>query len=261
MKRLIHETFAPGTPEERLVRLVRASPRCEPEPFAKPRVLARVMLAQSRKRGVWPRSLASILVFGGTAMAAAAVGNQIWIAHQVAQAVPEISGPTEQPAPPPRAAEATTVPAPSVAQVVPAPALDGPSHQAPSARPSVANGAHRVGGEPSRLRLAPKGPGVAGAKGVRISEADREDPAQVLEAIRSLRTDGNAVLASVFLDEYLMDHPRGILAEDALALSIEAANARRDRRSAGDYAERYLRQYPAGRFRPLAEDALGRRGQ
>jgi outer membrane protein assembly factor BamD (BamD/ComL family) len=83
----------------------------------------------------------------------------------------------------------------------------------------------------------------------------------VLEAIRSLRANGNAALAAVYLDEYMREHPRGILVEDALALSIEAASARRDRRSAGDYAERYLRQYPAGRFRALAEDALGRPGQ
>jgi outer membrane protein assembly factor BamD (BamD/ComL family) len=92
-------------------------------------------------------------------------------------------------------------------------------------------------------------------------DKEGEDPAQVLEAIRSLRATGNAWRASVLLDDYLREHPRGILTEDALALAIEAADARHDRGTAAEYAERYIRQYPSGRFRPLADEALRRRGQ
>jgi outer membrane protein assembly factor BamD (BamD/ComL family) len=95
-------------------------------------------------------------------------------------------------------------------------------------------------------------------KAVRRPDNESEDPAQVLEAIRLLRARGNAWRASVLLDDYLKEHPRGILTEDALALAIEAADARHDRTAAAEYAERYIRQYPSGRYRPLADEALRR---
>ncbi len=63
--------------------------------------------------------------------------------------------------------------------------------------------------------------------------------------------------AHQLLDQYLRTNPRGALAEDALALSIEAAAARKDPRAA-DYARRYLARYPNGRFRKVAERALAR---
>jgi len=47
------------------------------------------------------------------------------------------------------------------------------------------------------------------------------------------------------------------LVEDALALSIEAAAARKDPRAA-EYARRYLARYPSGRFRGMAERVLAR---
>ena len=56
---------------------------------------------------------------------------------------------------------------------------------------------------------------------------------------------------------YLRSNPRGALAEDALALSIEAAMARKDPRAA-DYARRYLARYPEGRFRSLAQRVAAR---
>jgi hypothetical protein len=84
-----------------------------------------------------------------------------------------------------------------------------------------------------------------------------EDPSQVAEAVRALRKQGDAVRAQALLDRYLRANPHGALAEDALALSIEAAAARKDPRAA-DYARRYLARYPNGRFRSMAERALSR---
>jgi type IV secretory pathway VirB10-like protein len=84
-----------------------------------------------------------------------------------------------------------------------------------------------------------------------------EDPSQVAEAVRALRKQGDAARAQQLLDQYLRTNPRGALAEDALALSIEAAAARKDPRAA-DYARRYLARYPNGRFRSVAERALAR---
>lgn len=84
-----------------------------------------------------------------------------------------------------------------------------------------------------------------------------EDPSQVAEAVRALRKQGDAARAQALLDQYLRANPRGALAEDALALSIEAAAARKDPRAA-DYARRYLARYPNGRFRGVAERTLSR---
>jgi hypothetical protein len=84
-----------------------------------------------------------------------------------------------------------------------------------------------------------------------------EDPSQVAEAVRALRKQGDPLRAQQLLDHYLRANPRGALAEDALALSIEAAAARKDPRAV-DYARRYLARYPQGRFRSLAERVVSR---
>jgi hypothetical protein len=99
-------------------------------------------------------------------------------------------------------------------------------------------------------------------KAERASERQRErgrageDPSQVAEAVRALRKQGDPARAQALLERYLRENPRGALAEDALALAIEAAAARKDPRAA-DYARRYLARYPGGRFRSLAERTLG----
>jgi hypothetical protein len=85
---------------------------------------------------------------------------------------------------------------------------------------------------------------------------DREDAAQVVEAIRALRSEGDGVRSGALLAEYLRAHPRGVLAEDALALSIEAAAARHDNASAAEFGRRYLAQFSMGRFRAVAVRAL-----
>ena len=72
--------------------------------------------------------------------------------------------------------------------------------------------------------------------------------------MRALRVERNPVRARGLLARYLADHPNGNLAEEALALSIEAALAHGD----GDVAalaDRYLRLYPRGSFRELATQA------
>jgi hypothetical protein len=84
-----------------------------------------------------------------------------------------------------------------------------------------------------------------------------EDPALVVAAIQALRQDGEPARAARLLAVYLRTHPRGALAEEAVALSIEAADARHSP-AATAFAQRYLKEYPHGRFRPAAERALAR---
>jgi hypothetical protein len=66
--------------------------------------------------------------------------------------------------------------------------------------------------------------------------------------------DHDPARARGLLDRYLERRPNGALAEEALALTIEAALAHRD----GDAAALgtlYLRRYPSGPFRALALQA------
>jgi outer membrane protein assembly factor BamD (BamD/ComL family) len=73
----------------------------------------------------------------------------------------------------------------------------------------------------------------------------------VTEAIRALRTDHDTARAEHLLDEYLMRHPHGLLSEDALALSIEAAATEHDPRAIAN-ARRYLASFPHGKYRAFA---------
>jgi hypothetical protein len=84
-----------------------------------------------------------------------------------------------------------------------------------------------------------------------------EDPSLVVSALQALRQDHDPQRAGRLLGSYLRTYPRGALAEEAAALSIEAADARHSP-SATTFAERYLKEYPHGRFRPAAERVLAR---
>ena len=76
----------------------------------------------------------------------------------------------------------------------------------------------------------------------------------MLEGMRALRLDQDPVRARALLARYLDRHPNGALAEEALALSIEAAMAHHDADAAA-LAVHYFRRYPAGPFCALAREA------
>ncbi len=134
--------------------------------------------------------------------------------------------------------------------LAPAAVVVPPSAQAPGALSHVAVPVVEAPVEPSRVVELPS------AKRLDKPQPG-EDPSQVAEAVRALRKQGDAARAQALLDQYLRTNPHGALAEDALALSIEAAAARKDPRAA-DYARRYLARYPNGRFKGVAERALAR---
>jgi hypothetical protein len=82
-----------------------------------------------------------------------------------------------------------------------------------------------------------------------------EDTSAVSAAMRALRVERNPARARGLLARYLSEHPNGNLAEEALAMSIEAAIAHHDA-DVADLANRYLRTYPQGSFQTLARQAL-----
>jgi hypothetical protein len=81
---------------------------------------------------------------------------------------------------------------------------------------------------------------------------------QVLDAMVALRRDHDAARAQDLLARYLAGHPRGALREEAMVLSIEAADARDDQSGVERLVKQYRASYPAGRFRPYVEDQLKR---
>jgi hypothetical protein len=87
-------------------------------------------------------------------------------------------------------------------------------------------------------------------------EIDPEAPDAflVIAAIQTLRHDGNATKADSLLVRYLQLHPNGALAEEALALRIEAL-AHDDDARAATIASRYLEQFPRGRYAEAARRA------
>lgn len=202
-----------------LTELVANTPRHEPNPFAKRLVQSRLTRElEGGPRRVWPRpAWFGLAALFFAATATAAVGYSFFAA------------------PPPTPAVAPPLPAaPSPRQRVVAPA--GPE-QAPAALPMPS-------GDKSSERRAEK-------------PRAGEDPSQVAEAVRALRKQGDPARAQALLDQYLRQNPHGALAEDALALSIEAAAARKDPRAV-ELARRYLARYPSGRFRSMAERVLAR---
>lgn len=218
MKRLVDEAEpALGA----LTELVASARRHEPNPFAKRFVqsrLTRQLAGGPRRVSVRPVWLGLAALF--VAASATAAGISLFSAPASSLAVPAYpsAAPFEAPA---RAVERSAPPQRDLLEPEPA-----------------------VSAEKSPERRADK-------------PRAGEDPSQVAEAVRALRKQGDPARAQQLLARYLRENPRGALAEDALALSIEAAAARKDPRAA-DYARRYLARYPQGRFRSLAERVAAR---
>jgi cytoskeletal protein RodZ len=105
----------------------------------------------------------------------------------------------------------------------------------------VPSSAHRVA-----TRVRPNEPAVA-------PSVNASDIARVHEAAKALRADGDPERALRLLQA--SESVGGPLAEEALALRIEAASASQDPR-AQSLAQSYLSRYPAGRYRELARRTL-----
>jgi hypothetical protein len=189
-------------------------------------------------------AVAACVLLGGAAIVSAAIGR--W-PDWATRAYERVAGPrTAAPATArvrahaPRQIEAPRAAAPPVAPEVPWPQLPIERDvEMPAARRAV-----RTTQSPARAQRPVAAPAPAAG----------EDTSAVAAAMRALRVERNPVRARGLLARYLADHPKGNLAEEALALSIEAALAHHD----GDVAalaDRYLRLYPRGSFQPLARQA------
>ncbi|MGD0676868.1 MAG: hypothetical protein ABSC94_15755 [Polyangiaceae bacterium] len=247
MKRLIDEVFDEDSREQKLADLVRAVPgRRIASAEERQRILYRVNAEARRESSTsfriwWPaaghRTLrptvgAAVLLLSGVVAAASAIGHSIM---------------AKSPPPP---SVSTPAAAPTASQAAPERRPSGHVLSIPDDGVESSSTASPTAEAPSKhVKLTPRGA---------HRSADGEDASEVLDAIRALRSSGDAVRAGVLLGDYLRMHPRGVLAEDALALSLEAAVARHDQRSAAQLGQRYLAQFPNGRYRPFVTETLSK---
>jgi hypothetical protein len=195
----------------------------------------------------------AVVLFGFAAVVSAALGHwPDWMARAYERVVGE--PPAARRAASARARVARRAPAAPAERATPTedaePAVDAPA--AIAAPASTATPAERrpsrdvVAAPPRARRPAAAPPQPAG-----------EDTSTVAAAMRALRVDKDPVRARGLLSRYVAEHPNGALAEEALAMSIEAAIAHHDA-DVSALAGRYLRLYPHGSFERLAREALAR---
>ena len=157
---------------------------------------------------------------------------------------------------------AAPAPAPTDHRGAPLTGAAGPARSPSNAEAAPANppspvaipAAHPPARPPLRPRLESARPGPAAA----VDDGDLDAPTALINAaLSALRKDADPERARLLCDDYLRQNPDGPVAEDALALSIEAAAAQQDPEAAA-IARRYLARYPTGRYRAAADAALAR---
>lgn len=133
-----------------------------------------------------------------------------------------------------------------------------PARRAALAAPAAAPPMLEAAPLPASLPTPVKSPSAASAPAPR-TVPPLSDVARVHEAAKALRHDADPERALQLLER--SGAPvTGPLAEEALALRIEASVARGDGRQA-KLAAAYLAQYPKGRYRDLAKRALSGSGR
>jgi hypothetical protein len=236
MKRLIDESGLDST-DELLANLFRTAAPFQPDPFRKRRVLVNLSRIDSQRAPrFWLRPVVvAALLVSGTATAA--------LGHRYVAQGGNLLG--------------LTAPSPSLAQSgqsAPKPIKHRPVARQGTSSDAQADDSAAV--EPPAATVeAPSAPHVAPRGASRARPESSEDATHVAEAIQALRTERDPSRARELLNDYLKTHPNGVLSEDALALSIEAASAQHDPRAA-DYARRYLAKFPRGKYRDLANRAI-----
>jgi hypothetical protein len=250
-----------------LVGLVRSTGPYRSPPGRKQRVLLSIGRSNGPRRAplvLRPAIVAGVLI-GCGAFASAAIGP--WRGW-VGRAYERLASSSEPVAIAPEHARRHRVAAgQAVAVAASPPAVAAPPAESPSPDFGLRSGGAAASREPAApMHVHHAAPPSSVREGARREigrhDVGKQEPAldrdreeqetqSVLAGMRALRVDHDPVRARGLLATYLEHHPNGALAEEALALTIEAAVANHD----GDAAAlgaRYLRRYPAGPFRALA---------
>ena len=239
-QRLVEQrNLLPDSAEATVVALLQSQRPYRMPPGRRYRVDA--LLARRSRRRWTPSFLRPAVIVGLCACGAAFAGTRLfgwplWISGRGARGTARVLA--VPPARPARDRPKVALRAPADVNETTSPQAAAPS--APKPARSIARAVRRR--DPARVNIV----GTSGDSG-----------AQVLAAVRALRQAHDPVRARSLLAGYLRDHPHGTLAQEALALSIEAAVVNRDADAAA-LASSYLRTYPDGAFRAQAQRVLAR---
>jgi hypothetical protein len=233
------------------IRLLESAPRADSSPLRKQRVWAALMQAPPRRARPVFRALVGtgsllLVLVGATAIASAARGH--WPAWAVSAFGRLLPGGGHASTSLVAAAPESEAAPPSIHSREPSNWKSAPTASAPAALAPAA---------PAPTAAANPFPHIAGANGHRPNGARSsagDDSRSVVAAIRALRKDRDPARARTLSRDYLTAHPRGALAQEALAISIEAAMVQRDP-EADALGRRYLQRYPGGAFSALARRA------
>lgn len=237
------------------VDLLRDVPAHRLKPGERQRVLLGLGRARVVARRPWAVRLAATLavLVAATAIARAGLGHfPRWLTELSRRARPTPQAdvrPTSRVSHHRELATAGTTGAPQIE--APAPAVP-PALVVPVAPPAPVALVPRP--TPPRSTRPTTNAKQAAWRSTKPAERGDGDAGLVVQAMRALRRDDDPALARALATTYLERHPFGALAEEALALSIEAAVAQHEPDASG-LAARYLRQYPDGPFRGLARRA------
>jgi hypothetical protein len=231
-----------------LERLCQSQPPSEPDLAMQARVLER--LERPRRQALRLRLAfvaLCVLLFAATASALWSTARRWLTPSRPTATAPALrSGPASVPATssPPTSTAADTAPAPLAVHAVAPP----PHVQRRKQAVAVERVADSVDRKP--IETSPPPPSRPAPL------LDPQESVLVHAAVRALRVDGRTSRARALLGEYLSRFPHGALAEDAVALQIEAAVAQRDSIAARRWATRYVNDFPSGRFHAVADSVI-----
>ena len=242
-----------------LVDLVRSTGPYKSPPGRKQRVLLSLGRSNAPRRAplvLRPAIVAGVLI-GCGAFASAAIGPwRGWIGRAYERLVPA-GAPVALPSERARTTHRLAVGQAVAIAVQAPPPVASPSSESPLpdvTPPDAPVSSHeRIAPPHLRREAAREEARHEEAKHEAARDRDKEDleTQAVLAGMRALRVDHDPVRARGLLARYLERHPNGALAEEALALTIEAALAHQDD-DAPALGARYLRRYPGGPFKELA---------
>jgi hypothetical protein len=237
-----------------LVGLLRSTEPYRSPPGRKQRVLLSLGRSNAPRRALLvlrPAIVAAVLI-GCGAFASAAIGPwRGWIGRAYERLAPSSNHVAVAPE---RARTHRLLAGRERGSAADSPAVEAPTESPSPAPSSVGPVVSREPAAPLHVRHAAPSPSAhEGTKQGATADRDREDreTQAVVAGMRALRLDHEPMRARTLLAQYLERHPNGALAEEALALTIEAAVAHHDDDAAA-LGARYLRRYPAGPFRALA---------
>jgi len=236
MRTELEEVSLAKAADARLDGFLRALEPTRPDPFRKRRVYVQLTRATVRK----PR-LARVFLAAAGLLAAASAMAGLAGSHDMQRIIPAMVRGAVESAERPEDAERRGSPSEASASKEPSPAPVDDS-VITSSSPSS-----------SRAAIPPT---VTSDRVVKSAMPPGEDPTLIRAAIDALRRRHDPREARRALDRYLRQHPNGLFAEEARALSIEAAVAMGDPR-AKQIAGAYLRAHPRGKHADLAERVRG----